>query len=275
MPKNPWIETFVKRGRKGYYPSIPASEEILMFEKLFKKLVRGKRDWKVLVLGATPFLRDIGLKYGCQVVAVDISIETILKMNEYMKYRDSNNEIVIKGNWLSLPIEDNYFDVVMADFSFNNVPAKAHHQLFRELARLLKQNGFFLTRQRVYIPEKKLMSFSEITRLFRDKKISWRDWKYDAVFYSNDLFKRYNGKTKVFLWEKYFQALKKAYQKGEINKKEFLSMWCERNKIVTTLYTKSEWEVMFKRYFKILMLTWCKVYESSVAAPFYLGKVKK
>lgn len=273
MSKNPWIEVATKRAREKYYPSIPAPEEILMHEKFFKKIA--KKNDKVLVLGATPFLRDLGLKYKCQVVAADISLEMILKMSEYMKYKNNPNEILVRGNWLNLPLQDHYFDIVLADFSFNNIKPEEHIKLFQELKRLLKPKGYFLTRQRVHSLEKKLRSYSDLARLFRKKKILFRDFKYEAVFAGEDLYTRYNQRTKIFLWGKFFESWEKAYRQDKINKKEFEMLYQERNKIITSLFTKKDWEKMFKKYFKILKIDYCKKYTSSISAPFYLGKTKK
>jgi ubiquinone/menaquinone biosynthesis C-methylase UbiE len=271
MTKQRWDEVAL-RSRKGYYPSAPSKEEIKMFEQFFKKIV--KPDSKVLILGATPSLRDIGLKYGCEVTAVDINRKMIKKMSDYMKYKNHPKEITIESDWLDMPVKDKYHHIIMGDFSLNNIKPKDHHEMMEKLKKVLKDDGFILMRHRVHNPESRLYSYKEVVNMFRKGRIAWRDLKYLTVLQSKDLPKIYNPKTRLFYWERYFSLLKKSYLRKELTKKEFDSIYQERMKVISTIYSKDDFEKLFKKYFNILKKDYCKKYISSKSAIFYIARPK-
>lgn len=267
-----WNEV-VQKERKGYYASAPGIEDIEFFNSIFKKLV--KKGEKILVLGVTPYLREAGIENGCEVTAVDINMAMINKMNDLIKYKNSENEIIIKGDWMNLPIKDHYYDFILGDFSLNNIAPEDHQKILKEMQRLLKKEGYFIIRQRIHLPEAKLYSYSEIADMFRKEKLCWRDFKYFTTYYSKDLPKIYNPKTKKYYWSRYFNLLKKAYDRGELTKEEFESINAEKMNIITIIYPKEEFEILFKKYFDIIEILYCPKLVTSIIGPVYIAKVKK
>ena len=95
-----WSHIIRRQMTRKEHPATPStSGEILVFyEKYFKEVIGKKKRAKVVVLGATPELRDIVLGGKCELVTIDLSLEQILKMSELMKNKKHPNEIIIRSN---------------------------------------------------------------------------------------------------------------------------------------------------------------------------------
>lgn len=82
------------------------------------------------------------------------------------------NEVLIKANWLSNPLQENFFDVVVGDAVLPNIPWVERKHFLTEIKRLLKPKGIFLTRA-FYVPDKKqFSSVEEIFEYFAKKDLS-------------------------------------------------------------------------------------------------------
>ncbi|MBU1891119.1 class I SAM-dependent methyltransferase [Patescibacteria group bacterium] len=106
------------------------------YHQYYDKATQDIKRPRVLVLGATPELRDYALKNGAQVTVLDQSTEAIEKMTSLMD-SDTANEITIAGNWLDMSLDDAQFDFVWGDAISNNVYYKEHKKLFSEIKRVL------------------------------------------------------------------------------------------------------------------------------------------
>ena len=90
-------------------PIRPSKEDLKIYEKLLKK---NKIRNNILILGATPELRELALKYGKQIVVCDINLNMILAMTELMRHKNKK-EIWIKADWVSVPLKHNHFDAIL------------------------------------------------------------------------------------------------------------------------------------------------------------------
>ena len=153
-----WSKLSAKSRAKRQHSSAPLGKELENYEKLFKKAIGKNRFPIVLILGATPELRDLSVKYNSICIAVDVSQDMINNMNVVMKYRKHPKNLSVAGDWLKLTemFKANTFDVVMGDGSLNNIPYKKQPKIIRDLSIILKKGGYFITRSHVYMPEKEL-----------------------------------------------------------------------------------------------------------------------
>jgi SAM-dependent methyltransferase len=274
MTTNPWARLLVEKSQNKYdYPSAPSPEEVFIFEQWSQPILRNASTARVVVLGATPSLRDLSLHAGKETIAADWSFDAIETLGSFLTAPNRSQEIFVKANWLELPIADHSIHLVLADLSFNNLRSQDYVKLFQELSRLLVPGGYFLTRQLVRLPKIEYRSFQEQSERLRNNEIHLRDWKYETVFWNSEGNAWLRESTKTFYWERYFAALKRAYERGYVGRRDFEWMWSQRHGVMTTLLKKSEWDRMFRKFFRVVESDWCRAYESSQDKPFYLGKV--
>lgn len=95
-------------------PGIPSEDDQKLYEELMLEGLEGKEKKKVLVLGATPEIRNIIAKHDdIDVTIIDQNMEMILAMTELMT-KENKNEKWIQGNWLTVDYFNHYFDVVLS-----------------------------------------------------------------------------------------------------------------------------------------------------------------
>ena len=83
----PWKEL---AGRwKKYYtpPGQPSKDDQKTYLKYIKEVLKNKKEPKVLILGATPELRDLLAKTRAEVTIIDILMEMISAMSQLTKLR--------------------------------------------------------------------------------------------------------------------------------------------------------------------------------------------
>lgn len=90
------------------------------------------RDGRVVLLGVTPQLADIGQ----DLTAVDASAQLI----EAIWPGDTTRRRAVVGDWLNLPCENAAVDSVIGDGSLNSLVGD-HHDLFAEVRRVLSDGG--------------------------------------------------------------------------------------------------------------------------------------
>jgi len=105
-------------------PSRPSDQEIKQYSVWLKKLTKGKKGLKGLVLGSTPELRDALASAKIENYAIDINLEMILAMTGLLK-NPNKEEVVVRGNWLENPLRDHYFDFSYHFTIFLNQPKRA------------------------------------------------------------------------------------------------------------------------------------------------------
>lgn len=132
----------------GLSPWRPSPGDLALYEKLGADKLRGQ----VLILGATPELRDLVSGYGKKYVLADISPAMILRMTSFLKRADPANEIWIKADWCELPLPKNYFDLVMGDMPWTVIAIQEQEKLRDKIASVLKTGGLFITRARLRNP---------------------------------------------------------------------------------------------------------------------------
>ena len=127
-------------------PGIPSEDDQKLYEELMLEGLEGKEKKKVLVLGATPEIRNIIAKHDdIDVTIIDQNMEMILAMTELMT-KENKNEKWIQGNWLTVDYFNHYFDVVMGDLVICNILKDNQEQFISQIKRFLKHGGYWISR---------------------------------------------------------------------------------------------------------------------------------
>ena len=66
--------------------------ELKFYSKYLSQVKKRVAQPKLLILGVTPEIRDLGLKMGFQVVAVDMNWEIIQLMEKFLTIKNRNKE---------------------------------------------------------------------------------------------------------------------------------------------------------------------------------------
>lgn len=129
-------------------PMRPSKGDLKVYEAFLRRAIRGVRHPRILVMGATPEMRDLAHAHSAEVTVADFSSEMIKAMVGLMKYKKKTNEEVwVKGNWATLPLKAGYYDIILGDGVIDNVPWATHGQWLRHTRDLLKPDGAFITRE--------------------------------------------------------------------------------------------------------------------------------
>lgn len=263
--------------RKNYVAAPSAGAGIMrIYRELLKKATSRKKEFRVLVLGATPELRDLVLGFGGELVTIDISWEMIEKTTPLMKYQNHPREIILKANWLNNPIKDNNFDVILGDAVTLNMPHSDQNKFFKEMKRLLKPGGFIILRETVISPRRGIRKLKEIDSDFLKSKIHWFDMFIDFILYSDILSKIYTPRIGLHEAEKFLKELKRAYLERKISKKSLKLCEWYKGSGARTIWPKPKFEGLFKKYFKSIPTNQAKDFNfTQDTIIFFFGKNKK
>jgi SAM-dependent methyltransferase len=141
---------YKKYNRKLYVsPFSPSHGDIKLYRKFLKQY--SKPNARVLLLGSTPLLRhlleDMGFK---KYMLVDFSFKAIEGSSRVLEESamgvDSDNEVWIKSDWLSMPLQPNSFDIVVGDLVLTQIEPKTQKEFIKKIYSLLKNNGRFIVR---------------------------------------------------------------------------------------------------------------------------------
>ncbi|ATL88574.1 class I SAM-dependent methyltransferase [Streptomyces malaysiensis subsp. malaysiensis] len=105
-----------------------------------------ERPAQVLVLGATPELRSMlaGLPQ-VRVTLIDYLLPMLQAMTELLT-TPAPDETWVKGDWITAPLPERYFDAVLSDLVLANLPHERQRALVERVHRLLKPGGRWINR---------------------------------------------------------------------------------------------------------------------------------
>ena len=168
--------SFLRVWEKLSYPNRPTKKETEIYRKFIGGLNEGS---KLLILGATPELRDLASELNIKPILVDISLNSLSGMLRFAKSADPRNEIWVKSDWAEAPLEENHFDAVVGDLSLRHIELERQELLFEKLLKLLKKGGALVVRHHVANPNYEKRSIAEI--LEEPLEISYLKNKYQAI----------------------------------------------------------------------------------------------
>lgn len=231
-------------------PLAPSIKGLAIYRKYLVKAKSKQKNPNLLVLGATPELRDLGLRLGFNVVTVEFNQKVIDRYSDLVQVKNRDKEIIIKGDWLKVPLKYGYFSAIVGDAALNNISLSKHNILLQRTNNWLIKGGYGILRQAV-LPDKldKINDFKINLEHWRKGKMNYREFHYRFRFMTFHK-QSYNKKTKVNSGPLVFKYLKELYQKKVLFKKEY--EYCLRFKslISHTILRYNEFFNLFKKYFR-------------------------
>jgi len=246
IKKSEW-RIFAKKWRALKPPYKPSRERIDLYRCLIKKYVKGN---KVLILGATPEIRDLLAKLKFKVTLLDISLPMVRAMNSLKKTR--NKEKIVIGNWLKTKFNEKY-DLVIGDSVINNLLPSQYTKFFKQVQKFLKNDGIFIA-QGVFLSKpinKHIISIKQIINKAKYRPDYYRIYSnraYDHLTWSASHIKKHVGNfgTLNEIW-------RRKLKNEQISKKEFKLLDFNLPKDLTiSFFTKKEFEKILCKFWQII-----------------------
>lgn len=262
--------------------SAPLPTELEIYENYLKRAIGQRKNPKVLILGATPELRDLCLEHNWTVLAVDVSLKIISAMNQVMVYHKSEKDLIMCCDWLAMDryLKENNFDVILADVCLNNIAVEDQPNLLKILKKLLKPGGYLITRNAVFLPERKVRNISEIVNEYKKRGNNWLGLLLEIGYYSPWANKVYHSSNKRFNFSKLGQLIKKSLKDKIISlsrkdEKKIENMLKHGAEITHITFSKKDFESLLRKYFWIIEVEASEKYIFCQYVPIYLLKKKQ
>jgi len=219
---NPW-KNFSEKWDKYYTPPGRASlDDQKKYYTYVKKVCKFNNDKniKALVLGATPEIRNILHKFkNIEVTVLDINSKMIKEMNKFVK--NFKEDKIIIGDWINNNIPNEYYDVILGDLSWGNVPKNKWNIFFDSLLRVSKKDSFLIQRICIIPDNWKVQPVKKTFDNF--EKMTLTKQRHMELFF-HLMLDTYNKKTKVISVGKIW--------------KNISSIWVDNNFITDVKYYK-------------------------------------
>lgn len=284
---NTW-ENISKDYSKLLIPNRPSQDDCRNYGLLINKVLKKKNYAKIMVMGATPELRRILYTYEFlrkgEVFCLDIN-ETMYKaMTDFLMKADFKEKF-LKRSWLDTKFKDKTFDLIVGDEVICNINKKEHSNLFKEVGRILKDSGVWITRHNFYTEQVKKINVKKIL-LSLARKIYTGEYCFQQA--ANILY------TDLFYYEShinqdsnstisYLKIIKREYTQSFKNHKfsriikKLIAIY--ENNIVSMcgdykwyVLSEKESERELKDYFIIKEKVYAQDYPSVKCSPIYLLK---
>lgn len=254
--------SFVDAWKRAIFPARPSSAEL----ELFDHQLQGCQDQKLLIMGSTPELRDLGHKNKLHVTCADINPDMLQGMKNLMQYSTLPEELVV-CNWVQMPFQDDSFDVIMSEQSLTVLPLEYWEQWLKEVSRVLKPTGKAIVKVFMRLPNTE----EQILKTFKKRN---SDIAYLKV------------KTLSMLMHKNIIPVKESiehagrlFSEGKITEEEyqqFLYHFEAIGKGNLQLYfmDKDKFEILLKNYFEISDIMYGRDIELHGQSPIYVLKKK-
>jgi SAM-dependent methyltransferase len=140
--------TVAKRWQEIPAPMHPWQSEIKIYQRLAYQVLKNVRNPRILILGATPEMRDIAHNIrNSEVTCVDIDMNMILAMGQLLKNPDkAKQETWIRSNWVTVPLLEGNYDLILGEAVLGNVGRELWPNFLNHLKNILRPNGHFITR---------------------------------------------------------------------------------------------------------------------------------
>ncbi|MBI4453007.1 class I SAM-dependent methyltransferase [Candidatus Woesearchaeota archaeon] len=224
-------------------PRVPTQAELKFYGKYLAEVKKISKRRNMLILGATPELRDIALDNGFNCCSVELNKDVAEKLSEIMKNKNNPRDKVIIGDWLEMDKKSeffNLFDIVLGDAPFINLATTEDNEKLAEiLSKVIAKGGYFVTRQVVWTDTFKPKEKHGLIKAFRNKEICWQDLFMELRFwtYKQECF---NNKTYQYDAKKNFELINADFKEGLLNKEEYELIIKFRNNIINTIYPEKE-----------------------------------
>jgi len=244
--------------RKFPPPIRPSLDDQRVYEDCIKR-IKGRKNPSVLILGVTPELRRLAIRYSCIVTAADIHTVMIKAMNYLMDNFGPvrHDEAVVKSNWLAMPFKRGSHDLIIGDCSINNLTRTETERLLIELKQLLKKDGYVCIRVMVRSDEGVQQKLLDIFTKYR-KSLPENDVKifrdlYLEILCSVEAYDCVCQKSSIAKARKEWRRL---YRNAKISTQEFEAFedFLAEGEYCPTLLKRSELEDILNQHYKIIWI---------------------
>ena len=176
-------------------------------------------------------------------------------------------------------LKENNFDVILADVCLNNIAADEHLNLLKILNKLLRPGSYLITRNAVFLPERKIRSIREILDEYKKGKNNWLGLLLELGYYSPWSNKVYHSSNKRFNFSKVGQLIKKSLEDkiislSEKDREKIENLLKHGGKITHITFPKKDFESLIRKYFWIIGVGASEKYIFCQYAPIYFLKKK-
>lgn len=198
-----WHQSVAKQWSIYKPPVVPSAGEVRQIRKWMTK-----KKARVLILGATPELRDLCAALKADVTLVDVSFSMMEAMTSIMK-KSNPTETWVRANWLEAPLAENYFDYALGDLVILNLPIRMQEAFVKKIASWLRPRGFFITRH--FIVKKKLPP-AEVVKKYLKVNENALQWGMVATS-ANPTTAAISSTIGKRNFDRYFRSLSRATQR--------------------------------------------------------------
>ncbi|MBU4369682.1 hypothetical protein KKG58_02865, partial [Patescibacteria group bacterium] len=139
--KLPWNIELANAWKNLLPPVRPSVEELKIYNKYIKNVLKNNSKARILILGSTPEFRDLILKYKSTPICLDINSVVFKALKTLVKRK--GKEIFICSDWLKLK-DKNKFDLIIGHEVFNMIPINKYSFLTQAIAENLKTDGLYI-----------------------------------------------------------------------------------------------------------------------------------
>jgi len=200
------IKEIIKMLKQIGFPARPTTNQLHLYEKVMCKTHALHKNPNVLVLGATPELRDLCIKHGCKVTAISPGQIALEAMTQLMKYKNHPHNHAIISSWLNMPLPNCTYDLALTDMALTSNPCENHEPILQEVHRLLKPGGFFFLRSFDMLEHETKPDDLALLKQWRTGEITANDFIYLSVRASLEKNNNINQARNMRLFKEYIQA---------------------------------------------------------------------
>lgn len=249
---------------KTYLPPLRPSVKFLQVYEEHIRLLEGRENPEVLILGATPELRMMALNHDANVTVVDINKMVIEAMDELMDYTnlDKDREITLNSNWLDMPLQEDTYDLILGDGSINELKRAEYETLLIKLKHILKPRGYVSMKiQLPYSDEREPMAMLDVLEDYKtqpaERKTNILSDLLLRLAYTSEVYDKASSEWSA---KRIMDQLRKLHDQRKIEDVEFEALddffeFPEKWGYEATLPRRSELELMLNKHFSIVSST--------------------
>jgi hypothetical protein len=146
-------------------------------------------------------------------------------MNEFMDYPkiDENREVIVKCNWLNMPLESNSHDLVLGDGSLNELATlQDYEKLMVKLKAILKPHGYLAIRVWSIPNDLVPVRLIDIIEDYRKSKGRdyWKDLNSDMFLKMRFCLETFEEKSGQMTYKRLIEEFRRLHNKGKITNSE-------------------------------------------------------
>lgn len=125
-------------------PLRPSSEDVAAMCFWIKDIFHNPSSFNVLILGVTPELAEIPWPENTCLFVIDANFAMVNAI--LLKRKLPIFPLISIGNWLQLPFDDSFFNLVIGDGCYSMLAENNYDKLSDEIVRVLSPTGYFFMR---------------------------------------------------------------------------------------------------------------------------------